>query len=93
MCRGRGDKIMMGTVVKTKVGELEDEAREIFTRRTRKELNGVAEAVSGNKRCLARFQYELKKDLILNQLTAVIVERIPNTKEAKVTTIFTITDE
>ena len=46
MCRGRGDKIMMGTVVKSKVDELEDEAREIFTRRTRKEFNGVAEAVS-----------------------------------------------
>ena len=37
----RGNKIMMGTVVKAKVGDLEEEIREIFLRMLRKEMGGV----------------------------------------------------
>ena len=46
---------MVGTVVKVKVGELEEEIREGFSRRTRKDFNGVFQGVSGKKRFLARF--------------------------------------
>ena len=42
---------------------------------------------------ILRFQYGFKKVLILNQLSAVIVEKIPETKEADVPTISTIPDE
>ena len=30
-CRGRNKKVLLGTVVKEKVGELEDEVRELFS--------------------------------------------------------------
>ena len=40
---GRGNKIMTGTVVKAKVGELEDEVREGFFKRMRKYLTGMLE--------------------------------------------------
>ena len=33
----------MGTVVKTKVVDLEDELREVFSRRISKELNGAVQ--------------------------------------------------
>ena len=45
----------MGEVVKAKVGELEEEAREVFLRQPRKYLTGVIHGVSGKKRFLARF--------------------------------------
>ena len=59
--KGRGNNILVETAVKEKVGELEEEAREEFTRRPRKELTGVAEGVIFKKSCLVRFQYEFKK--------------------------------
>ena len=55
----------------------------------RKELNDVAESVFGKRRFLVRFQDGCGKDLTLNQLTKITVERIPNIKESKVTTIYT----
>ena len=39
---------MVGTVVKIKVGELEEEFRERFLRRLRKEITGVVQEVVGN---------------------------------------------
>ena len=41
MCRGRGGNILVVTVVKAKVGELEHKVREVFFSHTRKELTGV----------------------------------------------------
>ena len=46
---------MVGTVVKAKTGELEEEVRVGSARRMRKELTGVVQAISGKKRFLVRF--------------------------------------
>ena len=51
---------MMGTVVKSNIGELEEEVREGSSIRTRKELTGVLQGVSGKKMFLLRFQDEYK---------------------------------
>ena len=42
----------MRTVVKAKAGELDDEVREGFSRRMGKELTGVVQGVSWNRRLL-----------------------------------------
>ena len=44
--RGRGNKIVVGTAVKAKIGELEEEVRVGNTRRMRMELTGVVKAFS-----------------------------------------------
>ena len=62
---------MVGTVVKFKVGELEEEVREGFFRRIRKLLTGVVQGVSGKKRFLVRFHDGCEKNLSSNQLTIV----------------------
>ena len=59
----------------------------------RKELNGMVQGVSVNRRFLVRFQDVCEKDLNLNQLTIVTVENIPVTKEAEVPMIYVIPDE
>ena len=41
--RGGGNNIVVGTVVKANIGELEKEVREGFLRRTRTELTGVVQ--------------------------------------------------
>ena len=48
---------MMGTVVKAKVCELEEEIREGNLRRLRKEVTGMVQGVVGKRRYLVRFQY------------------------------------
>ena len=65
--------------MKTKVGDLEEEAREGFCRRLRKDLTVVAQEVSGKRRFLVRFQDGCEKDMTSNKLTAVIVDKIPVT--------------
>ena len=84
---------MVGTVVKDNVGELEEEVREGFSRRTRKELTGAFQGVSGKKRFLVRFQYGCRNYLASNKLTVVIVEKIPVEEEPKVPTIPKIPDK
>ena len=54
--RGRGGNIFVGTVVKEKIGDFEDEVRAGCLRRMRKEFTGVVQGVSGKKRFLVRFQ-------------------------------------
>ena len=76
-----------------KVSELEDELRELFTRRTRKDLTGVLVEVSGNRRLLVRFQYGGENDPTSNKLTIKTADRIPVTKETEVVTISTIPKE
>ena len=60
MCRGGGG-ILVGAVVKSKVGELEKELREIVFRISRNELTGVVQGVSRRKRLFVRFQDGFKK--------------------------------
>ena len=43
----RGNKTVVGTVVKSKIGELEEEVRIRSSRRMRKELTGVVQAILG----------------------------------------------
>ena len=47
---------MVGTVVKEKLGELEEEVREGFTRRLGKEFNGVVGGFWGKTSFLVMFQ-------------------------------------
>ena len=54
--KGRGNKIVVGTVVKAKIGELEEELRVGSSRRMRKDLTGVVQGVSGRRWFLVRFQ-------------------------------------
>ena len=70
---GRGNKIMVRTVVNAKVGELEEDIREIFSRRLRKEITGVVQEVVGKRSYLVRFQYGLEKEMLSNQITIVVV--------------------
>ena len=83
----RGDKIVEGTVVKAKIGELEEEVRAGNSRRMRKELTGVVQGVLGRRRFLVRFQNGCKKNLSSNQLNDVIVEKIPLEEEPEFSTI------
>ena len=46
---GRGDKTMVGTVVKVKVGELEKESRKGFANRLRNYMTGVVQEVVCNR--------------------------------------------
>ena len=75
---------MVGAVVRSKIGELEEEVRVGILRRMRKEMTGVVKGVSGNKRFLVSFQDGCKKNISSNQLTIVIVENIPEEKESEV---------
>ena len=53
--KGRGVNIVVGALVKSKIGELEEEVRAGSSRRMRKDLNGVVQGVSGRRRFLVRF--------------------------------------
>ena len=70
----------MGTLVKEKVGELEDKVRERFSRRLRKELTVSVQGLSRERRFLARFQDGCDKYLTSNQLTIMTVQKIPMTE-------------
>ena len=76
----------MGTVVKENIGELEEEVRAGFSRRTRKGFTGVVQVILGKKRFLVRFQYGCENSLSSNQPNIVIVEKISEDKEPKVFT-------
>ena len=88
-----GNKIVVGAVVKAKIGELEEEVRAGNSRRMRKELTGVVQGVSGRRRFLVRFQNGCENNLSSNQLTVVIVEKIPEEKEPEVSKIAEIPEE
>ena len=94
MCRGRGGNILLGTVAKAKVSDLEDEIRELFSSRTRKVLTVVVEAIFGNRSFLVRFWYGCDKGKKkLNQPTIRTVDKIPMTEESEVPTISTKYEE
>ena len=58
-----GNKIVVGTVVKSKIDELEEEVRAGSPRRMKKESTGVMHDVSGRRRFLTRFQNGYKKNM------------------------------
>ena len=64
---------MVGTVVKAKVGDIEEEIREGFSGRLRKDMTGVVQGVVGKRRYLVSFQDRLEKEMSSNQLTIVVV--------------------
>ena len=74
--KGGGNKIVVGTVVKAKIWELEEEVRVGSARRMRKELNGVVQAISGKRKFLVRFHDGCEKNLSSNQLTVVAAHEI-----------------
>ena len=93
-CRGGGGVgIMVGTVDKANVGELEEDIRERFSNRLRKELTGVFQGLSGKKRFCMGFQDGWENYLNSNQLTNLISEKIPIEEEHQVPTISVIPDE
>ena len=52
---GGGVNILVGGLVKVKVGWFDNDVREVFSRQLRKKLNGVVRGVSGKRRFLVRF--------------------------------------
>ena len=65
--------IMVGTVVKAKVGELEEDIMEGFFGRFMKEMSGMVQEVVGKTRYLVRFQDVGENDIPSNQTTIVSV--------------------
>ena len=78
---------MVGTVVKAKLSELEEEVRVDSSRRMRKELTGVVQGVSGRRRFLVRFHNGCKNNLSSNQLTIVTAHEILVEEAPEVSTI------
>ena len=72
---------MEGTVVKAKIGELEEEIKSGSLRSMRKEFTCLFQGVSGKKRFLVKFKDGCKNNLSLNQLDIVIVEKKLEEKE------------
>ena len=64
---------MLGAVVKAKIGELEEEVRAGSSRRTKNELTGVVQGVSGRRRFLVRFHNRCENNLSYNKMTVMIV--------------------
>ena len=53
----------MATVTRSKVDELEEEVRELFTIQLRNDFTGVVGGVVSKRRFLVSFQYWSKRDL------------------------------
>ena len=85
--KGRGEKIVVGTVVMAKIGEVEEEVRVGSSRRMRKELTGVVQGVSGRRGFLVRFHNGCENNLSSNQLTVVTAHEILVEEAPKVSTI------
>ena len=85
--KGRGNKIVVETVVKAKIGELEEEVRVGSSRRMRKELIGVVQAISGKRKFLVRCHDGCEKNLSSNQLTVVTAYDILVEEAPEVSTI------
>ena len=91
--KGRGNKIVVGTVVKAKSGELEEEVSVVSSRRMRKELTGVFQGFLGRRRFLVRFQNRSENNFPSNQLTVVTAHEILLEEAPKVSTIPEITED
>ena len=67
---------MVGTVVKAKIRELEEEVRVGSARRMRKEFTGVVQAILWKRKFLVRFHDGCENNLSSNQLTVVAAHEI-----------------
>ena len=67
---------MVGTAVKAKIGELEEEVAVGSSRRMRKDFTGVVQGVSGRRRFLVRFHNGCENNLPSNKLTIVTEHEI-----------------
>ena len=84
---------MVRTVLKSKVGELEEEVRSVSSRSMRKELTVVVQGVSGRRRFWVRFKSGCGNNLSSNKLTIMILEKIPEEKEPELFAIPDIPEE
>ena len=80
-------------MVKSKVGELEEEGWAEFSRRLRKELNSLVQLVSWKRSFLVRFKDVREKYLTLNKLSLVTLDKIPVDEEPGMHMISGIPDE
>ena len=78
--KGVGNKIVVGTVVKSKIGELQDEVRAGSLIKVGKEFTSALQGVSGSRRFLVRFHNGCENNLSSNQFTVMIIEKIPEDK-------------
>ena len=78
---------MVEEVVKSKIGELEEDIRAGNPRRMSKEFTGVVQGFLGRRRFLVRFQNGCKNNMSSNQLTVVVVENILLEEEPEVSTV------
>ena len=62
---------MAGSVVKAKLGELEEDIRKVFSSWLRNELTGVVVRMVGKKRHLVSFEDGFEKEPSSNQLTVM----------------------
>ena len=63
MIRQTKTKIVVGSVVKAKVGQLENITRKGRSRRMRKEVVGCVQSVVGKNKCLVLFEYGKNKEM------------------------------
>ena len=63
---------MVGKVVKAKVGDLEENIREVFSRRLMNEITCLLQEVVWKRRYYVRFQDGLNKEMSSNQLTIAV---------------------
>ena len=84
---------MVGTAVKAKIGELEEEVRVGSSRRMSKELTGLVQSISGKRRFLVRFHDGCEKNLSSNQLTIVAAHEILVEEAPLVSTITEIPED
>ena len=91
--KGRGDKIVEGALVKSKIGELDEEVRAGNSRRVRNGFTGVFQGVLWSRRLLLRFQNGCKNNLSSNQIAVVMVEKILVVEEPEVSKIPEITED
>ena len=72
MTRQTKKKILVGSVVKAKVGELEKIKNNGRTRRMRKEVVGCVKSVVGKNKFLVLFEYGQKKEISSSLLLFLI---------------------
>ena len=66
--RRMGNTIMVGAVVKAKIGDLEKDIREGFLRRLRKDMTCVVKEIVGKMRYSVRIQDGLENEMSLNHI-------------------------
>ena len=65
----------MGSLIKSKVREMEDNKKERITRRTRKEVVGYVHDMVGKKKFLIQFENGQKKEMISCSLVFLCLKK------------------